>query len=302
MLVNTAADLDAVRTNTAAHYALAQGRTTPLSVSSIPDFAPIPNFTGVFDGQGQTIANLTITPNDSTTSAIGLFGTIGSTGIVRKLNLSNVTVEANPGVGSQWVGTVAGINAGQIIDVSASGQINGRAQANVTAGGLVGQNGVLGANAHPGLITGSSANVAVASDGINVSLGGLVGFNEPGSTIIASYATGNVTSTANIDPNANDCSTNTACQFTSAGGLVGQNFGTIGDVQAAPPSPPASPARAAMSASARTGRAADSQASAAGSSSTHSPPATSLGGRAAAGLTRRANGLRSAGWSASIRA
>jgi hypothetical protein len=69
-----------------------------------------------------------------------------------------------------------------------------------------------------------------------VGLGGLVGFNSPGSTIVASYAAGNVTSTANVDPHAADCSTSSSCQFTAAGGLVGQNFGTIGNPGATLPS------------------------------------------------------------------
>ena len=81
MLVNTAGDLNDVRTNTSGTYAL--GRD--INAGSIANFAPIPNFTGLFDGQGQIIANLTIA---STAQNIGLFGSIGSTGVVRNLNLT----------------------------------------------------------------------------------------------------------------------------------------------------------------------------------------------------------------------
>ena len=56
MLVNTASDLDAVRTNQSGTYALG----TKITFEPSQTFTPIPNFTGLFDGQGQTIANLTI--------------------------------------------------------------------------------------------------------------------------------------------------------------------------------------------------------------------------------------------------
>ena len=88
-------------------------------------FAPIANFTGVFDGQGQTIANLTIKPNNSTTHNIGLFGIIGAGAVVRDVNLVNVSVTANPGVASQTVGTLAGINLGTVSGVIATGTVDG---------------------------------------------------------------------------------------------------------------------------------------------------------------------------------
>jgi hypothetical protein len=62
-----------------------------------------------------------------------------------------------------------------------------------------------------------------------VALGGLVGVNTPGSSITTSYATiGNVTSTAGVVQNGPNCAGSNACQYVSAGGLVGQNFGEIG--------------------------------------------------------------------------
>jgi hypothetical protein len=131
VLVNTASDLDAVRTNQSGTYALG----TKITFDPSQTFAPIPNFTGLFDGQGQTIANLTIA---STTQNIGLFGTIASAGEVRNLNLTNVSVSANSSVNSQLVGTLAGTNAGTISNVSATGQV--QVGSGSTAGGLVGQN------------------------------------------------------------------------------------------------------------------------------------------------------------------
>src|SRR5260370_21886010 len=85
---------------------------TKITLAPIPTFTPISNFTGLFDGHGHTIANLTIS---STAPNVGLFGTISSTGVVRNLNLADATVS-----GSQFVGTLAGTNAGTISNVSAT--------------------------------------------------------------------------------------------------------------------------------------------------------------------------------------
>ena len=119
MLVNTASDLDAVRTNQSGTYALG----TKITLEPNQTFTPIPNFTGLFDGQGQTIANLAIA---STAQNVGLFGSIGSTGVVRNLNLTDVTVS---GPNSQFVGSLSGTNAGTISNVSATGQCKRAAEA-----------------------------------------------------------------------------------------------------------------------------------------------------------------------------
>src|SRR5262244_394687 len=192
MLVNTARDLDAVRTNQSGTYALG----TKITLDPNQTFTPIPNFTGLFDGQGQTIANLTIA---STTQNVGLFGTIASAGEVRNLNLTNVTV--NSSVNLQVVGTLAGTNAGTISNVSASGAVSSTG-ANSAVGGLVGANA--------GSIRDSSASVAVSSAGANSAVGGLVGANA--GSITDSSASGAVTSTG-----AN----------STVGALVGTNTGTI---------------------------------------------------------------------------
>jgi filamentous hemagglutinin family protein len=237
MLVNTAYDLQNIRNKQDGTYAL--GRN--IDASAIPNFTPIPNFTGLFDGQGQTIANLTIAPNDSTTHNVGLFGVIGPTGVVRNLNLANVDVTANPGVTFQTVGTLAGTNQGTISGVTATGSVDGGTVSGAILGGLVGANGTFDFGGHPGLIIGSKADVTVSSAGVNVALGGLAGVNSPGSTIIGSFATGDVIATATVAKGGPDCgSSNTSCQHVSAGGLVGENFGTIafsfatGDVSVGP--------------------------------------------------------------------
>ena len=223
----TPAICNAVRTNQAGNYALRPTGSRPLDAARSRISRRIPNFTGVFDGQGQTIANLTITPNDSTTHNVGLFGVIGTSGVVRDLNLANVNVTANPGVTFQTVGTLAGTNLGTVSDVTADGTVDGGTATDAALGGLVGSNGGFNFSNQGGLISGSHANVAVSGAGINVALGGLVGFNAPGSLIYGSSASGDVIATAGVNKGGEGCSFSNACQHVSAGGLVGDNLGTI---------------------------------------------------------------------------
>jgi hypothetical protein len=255
MLVNDATDLQNVSTNVGGTYAL--GRN--IDAGSIANFAPIPNFTGLLDGQGQTIANVTIA---STAQNIGLFGSIGSTGEVRNLNLSGVTVS---GLDSQFVGTLAGTNAGTISNVSAT-DVAVSMGSNANGGGLVGLNsgtitnafatgdltGATGTNGFTtlgglaavnlGSISSSFASVAVGGLTVaNLQAGGLVGNNS--GTILSSVATGNVqtgdgsiagglvaSNSVSGSITGSQASGNVTVAASSfAGGLVGTSAGAITD-------------------------------------------------------------------------
>jgi filamentous hemagglutinin family protein len=255
MLVNNAADLQNVSTNVGGTYAL--GRN--IDAGSIANFTPIQNFTGLLDGQGQTIANVTIA---STAQNVGLFGSIGSAGVVRNLNLADVTVS---GLGSQFVGTLAGTNAGTISNVSAT-DVAVSVGSNGNGGGLVGLNsgtitngfatgdvtGAAGtsgfttlgglAAANLGSISSSFASVAVGSPNVaNLQAGGLVGSNS--GTILSSVATGNVqagdgsiagglvasNSVGGAITGSQASGNVTVGAESVAGGLVGANAGTIAD-------------------------------------------------------------------------
>jgi mucin-19 len=224
MLVNTASDLDAVRTNLSGTYAL--GRD--INAGSIANFTPIATFSGLFEGQNQTISNLTIKPVDSTTQNIGLFGTIARAGEVRNLHLTNVSV--NSSVSSQSVGTVAGTNAGTVSDVSATGLV--QVGSGSTAGGLVEQN--------LGSISNSFASIDVGSPNVaNLQVGGLVGNNSGAifSSVAlghaqagdASIAGGLVASNSVSGPvTGSQASGNvTVAAASFAGGLVGTSAGAV---------------------------------------------------------------------------
>ncbi len=269
MLVNSFANLQNIATNLSGHYALGRNinadNMAPIGTAASP-------FAGTLEGNGHTISNAIITSDSYLQNHIGLFASIGAGGAVRNLTLSGFQVTANSGLDipdpNQFVGIVAGTNAGTISNVTVTnGTVNGLDLAGVIAGGLVGQNGVLGSSnfsSHnhgqtilPGTITNStsSATVTVGNGcavdcfgGWNLA-GGLVGANLATSTITASSASGAVTGGAysfvgglvggNVGDVSNSSaagavsSTATGTQFSSAvGGLVGFNTGSIANSHA----------------------------------------------------------------------
>ncbi|WP_423744364.1 PKD domain-containing protein (plasmid) [Haladaptatus sp. SPP-AMP-3] len=156
-------------------------------------FDPLGNysdpFTGTFDGDGHTISGLTI--DRSSEKRVGLFGKIGSGGIVT--NVSSVGVDIT---GDTFVGGLVGTNEGKV----AKAFVRGRVTSGGTTGGLVGRVRA------GGRVVKSSAQSTVT--GID-NTGGLVGELDDG-TVSESDATGDVSGR----------------QFV--GGLVGLDFnGTI---------------------------------------------------------------------------
>ena len=157
-------------------------------------FVPIGNgstkFTGTFDGQGRTIANLAI--NRPTAAYGGLFGYIGSSATISDIGLTGVNVS-----GSIYTGTLVGSSEGTITRAYATGVVTAGSD---IVGGLVANNS--------GAISQSYAAVTVTESGGGHSAGGLVGSN--GGLVELSYSTGAVSSGG-----------------TRVGGLVGSNSGNV---------------------------------------------------------------------------
>jgi filamentous hemagglutinin family protein len=196
-LVFSSAQLQAVQG--AGDYALADN----LNEAGVTGFAPIAEttpFTGVFNGLGNSIANLTI--DDTTDPFVGLFGQIGSGGVVENLGLTGGSVT---GGAYAYVGGLAGgVEGSTVSGASATGTVAGGAD----NGGLVGfadaatienayatgavENGAysggLVAFAVGGTVRDSYAAGAVAG-GSDAVIGGLVGY-DGGVDITDSYATG----------------------------------------------------------------------------------------------------------------
>ncbi|MGD9731370.1 MAG: LamG-like jellyroll fold domain-containing protein [Desulfamplus sp.] len=193
------------------------------------------NFTGVYDGGGHAINNLTI--NRPTEYNIGLFGVTNTPAEIRNLTVAgNITGKAavggiagvaNSGTtiencradvavtaiyngvggagGDQWsdVGGIAGDNYGTIIDCRSSGSVSAQGR---NAGGLVGfnQNGTIQRCF-------SSADVSITNGSLEGAVGGLVGAVLSNSVIENSYASGTVTAS----------STYTTTSSAGVGGLAG---------------------------------------------------------------------------------
>jgi filamentous hemagglutinin family protein len=180
-------------------------------------------FAGSFNGQGHTISNLTIVdtsqvqqtlPTDQESDgAVGLFGFVGSSGVLENVTLANAKVTGGNGM---EVGALAGDVAGLVANASSSGtvtvgDVDSEFGSDARAGGLVGEltgtiqnasssakviggdalvGGLLGESIG-GTVTGSFAT-GMVNGGAGSDAGGFIGFGDS-VTIDASYATGDVT-------------------------------------------------------------------------------------------------------------
>ncbi|MFT0891467.1 YDG domain-containing protein [Pseudochelatococcus sp. G4_1912] len=225
-LVNNAADLSFIRSSAATlsgYYAL--GKNIDFggaALTPIGTVGGIGGFKGTFNGLNNEISNYSISASGN---YLGLFGNI-DTGIVRNLNLRNVTINA-PAANS--VGALAGqttaaslvenvhVRNVNIVGDLYTGGLIGYAAGNITASsvqegaGIVGGNvnfkyaGGLVGSSNKGGITNSFAEIPVTGQVV----GGLVGVLGYEGTISRAYATGNVDAALN------------------GGGLVGSSYGSI---------------------------------------------------------------------------
>ena len=174
-LQKLATDVNAGKTHEGAIFVLADD----LDLSEVENFNKIgtssKQFKGIFNGNGNTISNLTM---NKTSDGVGLFGyAFGAT--IKNVNLENVNISGNSRVG----GLAGQAKNSEISNCSVSGIVSATVD---HAGGLVG--------ALEGSITNCFANVNLFIGNNNA--GGLVGYALV-STIQDCYATGKVTGKAN---------------------------------------------------------------------------------------------------------
>ena len=201
-------------------------------------------FSGELNGNGNTI---TMEGNRKQ----GLFNTIALKGKVLNVDIEvNGTIENS----SSYVGAVASTNVGEIsgcdVTISNGGKIDGGVY---SAGGVVGWNyktisdctvttegndaisgtgsvgGVAGTN--NGEIRGCDVTISGTINGIGGTVGGVVGKNTGGGTVTACYSTGAVSGTTAggvVGQNSGSvpacCSTGAVSDTGSAGGVVGWNY------------------------------------------------------------------------------
>ena len=187
-------------------------------------------FSGIFEGLGNTISNLSLS------HAGGLFGY--SSGIIRDVGLLNVSGLFSQSTGSELsqggytlppsFGGLVNYNYGKIINSNVTGVITGGIS---IAGGLVGWNG--------GLIKDSFSNTVNSSNSLILGVaGGLVGVNWQGGEIQSSFADGIINlgygyagglvgyNRGSIESSHSAGITNTS-RYSETGGLVGYNEGGI---------------------------------------------------------------------------
>ncbi|HEY5106943.1 MAG TPA: YDG domain-containing protein [Caulobacteraceae bacterium] len=233
--ITNAHQLELIGLNLSAQYTLANDidaseTTNPSGVwNPANGFVPIGGFsmngpfTGVLDGHGHTISNLTIidAPQQAsqtvggfdTFGVVGLFGVVGAGGLVLNVNLANAQVTGGDG---EWVGALAGGNLGEILGDSAGGVVSaGSSLNNAMSGGSAIAGGLVGAST--GLISSSQASVNVAA-GNDAFVGGLVGAVATGGSVTGSHATGSVVVGARTASSGDNT-------HTLAGGLVGYLYG-----------------------------------------------------------------------------
>ncbi len=181
--------------------------------SWIPIGDHINEFTGIFEGNGHTIANLWVnaTSNVSIGSNAGLFGVTDGTVEIRNVGVISGSIHSSSRAGLASSGSLVGSSRGilTIINSYFSGFGGVSARAGLGSGGLVG--------CSEGTLTiinsyfSGSGGVSSHSDS-----GGLVGCSEGTLTIINSYFSGS----------------GVVVSSTSSGGLIG----TLSDVLNVPPS------------------------------------------------------------------
>ena len=173
-------------------------------------------FNGVFDGNGHTISNFTThKPSTSTNlNLTGVFGIIGVNGVVRNLNVVNVTL---PGIGC---GGIASTNNGTIENCFVQGTaINDNA---IAYGNPIG--GVVAKNA--GVVRNCIAVLELNGITSSTYVGGIAGYNDDGGNIENCYS---ITSSENVDAIAKE---NSASSYAGGTATNCVDYDTLADFYA----------------------------------------------------------------------
>ena len=202
-VIKTAQDLDNIRNDLDGKYIL----MNDIDLSSYSNWDPIgeidmdtgtgQGFTGVLDGNGYTISNLTINRPDE--DGVGLFGFVGDTTGAAATEIKNLGLENVDVTGNGMIGGIAGFSSANIANCYTTGSVTG----SLVEINVYGFGGLVGLSTGNILNSYSQANV---SGGIYV--GGLVGSLSLG-VIANSYSEGSVVAGEH------------------GGGLVGANFASI---------------------------------------------------------------------------
>jgi len=198
----------------------------------------VTTFTGIFEGLGNTISNLTISsPAPSVGDMmVGLFSELGTASAINDLNMTYEQI------------TTAGVTAsttseGGIVGYNDGGTLSNDSETNETVtandppgnytytnivGGIVGKN--VGGTLSNDSETGENLTAAESDDGSAsygaVTAGGLVGLNVDSGGSGGTLSNDTVATSTNISVTCTSCNTFLA-HYINVGGLVGENDATI---------------------------------------------------------------------------
>jgi len=163
--------------------ATGEGQIVPLAFATTFEEDP-KDFTGTFDGQGNSIIGLTVDGMSNYDDA-GLFGSIGNGGVVKNVNLVDIEVTGDSAAGG-IAGVFDGGTDGKIKNVSVTGTVQGDSG----VGGIIGE-------MSSGTLTDSSSSAEVtATSDIGGAIGSLLGGD-----VTRTYAEGNVGPAVEAEPN-----------------------------------------------------------------------------------------------------
>ena len=133
-------------------------------------------YNGTFNGNSFSINSLNIYCESDSSSYLGLFGALGPSANIQNLMLNNVLIDKDQSVKSYAVGSIAGINYGNIQNCMAVGRVSGYED----TGGICGLNF--------GSISNSKSNVTIGDSNTNdiFTTGGFCGYSN--GNISNSYA------------------------------------------------------------------------------------------------------------------
>lgn len=175
------------------------------------DFSPIGEkyspFRGSYDGNGKTISGFNCSDN-VVSNYKGLFGYIGSGGIVKNITMKQATI-TNKRSSKTYIGLIAAyIDGGEITNCFVSGLAESEVPTNYI-GGIAGYSA-------KSTISNCTVSLRVTAKGANSLAGGIVGYNGMNGKISNCINSGIVTAL------------NTG---SSVGGIAGENYGQITDSQ-----------------------------------------------------------------------
>ncbi len=181
-IISTAGDLDQVRADGAAHYAL--GNDIDMS-NMLGYFNPIAEFTGTIDGRGYSIDNLKINSGDSMYAAMIEY-MYGSSSEIKDLTFNRPKIEA----------TSSCFDAGVVVGMLTEGRIDSVYVNNAEIIGDIDFTGEAGGIAGSAMgyatIASSAANNVVINAPSGINIGGIVGMTRTATTLSACVANGTI--------------------------------------------------------------------------------------------------------------